>query len=269
MKPILKKLLFCIAQLLITAMLYAQDVTIDYQTWNPSNPPCNLFASATNVPSTINGVSGTTQHQTLIGQPVYNSVDKSVELDCGYNNGNPQGTKYRLSYSFKKGYIYRITVSAAEVINTLGTSYSPYLRLDITNTGGGGNIACNGTQIIIQNLSGSPLPLQVTGLSFLDHEFMFSSSSAAFSTLEVSAIPAIGGSGNTIRIRKITIVETAPTPTFTLPSTVNIPCGSTNPQTFTITNEYNSPGVTGYTWNLGASNGWLYNGSPAPATIST
>lgn len=73
----------------------------------------------------------------------------------------------------------------------------------------------------------------------------------------------------TFYIRKITIVETPPPPTFTLPATVNIPCGSTDPQTFTITNEYNSPGVTGYTWNLGASNGWLYNGSPAPATIST
>lgn len=66
-------------------------------------------------------------------------------------------------------------------------------------------------------------------------------------------------------VRKVQIVET---PVFNLsPSVVNIQCGSTTPQTFTASA---LSGVTNYTWNLGANNGWkLSNGSPAPATIST
>ncbi|TAG29824.1 MAG: hypothetical protein EAZ35_09375 [Sphingobacteriia bacterium] len=34
--------------LLINLIVVAQNVTINYQTWNPSSPPCNIFASATN-----------------------------------------------------------------------------------------------------------------------------------------------------------------------------------------------------------------------------
>ena len=54
-----------------------------------------------------------------------------------------------------------------------------------------------------------------------------------------------------------------------LPSTKTIPCGSSDSQTFTVTNEYSTPNVTNHLWNLGADNGWLYNGNPAPETIST
>lgn len=48
----------------------------------------------------------------------------------------------------------------------------------------------------------------------------------------------------------------------------SIPCGSTDPITFTI-NAGSITGISGYTWNLGATNGWLYNGSPAPSSINT
>lgn len=38
----------------------------------------------------------------------------------------------------------------------------------------------------------------------------------------------------------------------------------------TVTNVNNTPNVTNYTWNLGPTpNGWLYNGSAAPQTVST
>jgi hypothetical protein len=48
----------------------------------------------------------------------------------------------------------------------------------------------------------------------------------------------------------------------------SIPCGSTTPVTFTI-NASSLTGITGYTWNIGSPNGWLYNGSPAPSSINT
>lgn len=60
------------------ATLFSQNVTIDYAAWNPSSPPCNVFAAATNVPAVINGVAGTIQHQTQIGQPTYNTSGKFI-----------------------------------------------------------------------------------------------------------------------------------------------------------------------------------------------
>lgn len=112
---------------------HGQNVTIDYQAWNPASPPCNLFSSPTNVPATIDGSAGTIQHQTKIGQPEYSTSDKSVMLECNYNGGNPtEGTRYRLSYNFKKGYLYTITINAAEEIG-VSAPYQPWLSLEITN----------------------------------------------------------------------------------------------------------------------------------------
>ncbi|WPR71943.1 T9SS type A sorting domain-containing protein [Flavobacterium sp. NG2] len=54
-------------------------------------------------------------------------------------------------------------------------------------------------------------------------------------------------------------------PTFTLPvATKTIVCGATTPQTFAITNVYNSPNTT-YQWS---TSGWKYNGNPV-GTFST
>lgn len=58
-------------------------------------------------------------------------------------------------------------------------------------------------------------------------------------------------------------------PTFTLsPTTQTIPCGSTNPITFTMTNVYSSPGTLTYTWNVGS--GWANNsGVPVSGSFTT
>ena len=118
----LLKILFLACGTLLTATLFAQNVTINYQTWNPSSPPCNLFGTATNVPATINSSNSTIVHQTQIGQPQYSNTDQSVQMDCNYvNSSSILGTKYRLAYSFKVGYKYIITITAAEMINTAGT----------------------------------------------------------------------------------------------------------------------------------------------------
>lgn len=54
------------------------------------------------------------------------------------------------------------------------------------------------------------------------------------------------------------------------PASVAITCGSTTPVTYTVENVYSASGITDYTWNLGSTpNGWIYNGSPAPPSIST
>ncbi len=116
----------------------AQNVTIDYQTWNPSSPPCNIFGTAINVPAIVNGTNSTIEHQSLIGQPQLNASPKEIRLACQYVSASSSlGTKYRIDYDFKVGYKYYITVNAAQLNSTTGYSTGVYLRLDMTNTGGG------------------------------------------------------------------------------------------------------------------------------------
>lgn len=101
-KIILKLSVFLFCMLLITATSFSQDVTIDYAAWNPSSPPCDVFAAAINVPAVINGVAGTIQHQTQIGQPTYNTSGKFIQLECKYVNASSTlGTKYRIAYNLK------------------------------------------------------------------------------------------------------------------------------------------------------------------------
>ncbi|MCF6223438.1 MAG: T9SS type A sorting domain-containing protein [Flavobacteriaceae bacterium] len=57
-------------------------------------------------------------------------------------------------------------------------------------------------------------------------------------------------------------------PRFTLNyPTLTIPCSSSNPVTFEVTNVHNHPGNLSYQWSVGS--GWLYNGNTAPSSITT
>lgn len=59
------------------------------------------------------------------------------------------------------------------------------------------------------------------------------------------------------------------TPTFSIsPSSLQFTCGTGKTQTFTVTQSGSTTCGVSYVWNLGANNGWLYNGSPAPASIT-
>ncbi|WP_157232179.1 hypothetical protein [Hyalangium minutum] len=54
------------------------------------------------------------------------------------------------------------------------------------------------------------------------------------------------------------------------PASLSLVCGTTAAQRFSVSNPGNIAGVVSYVWDLGsANNGWLYNGSPAPAVITT
>jgi hypothetical protein len=107
----------------------------------------------------------------------------------------------------------------------------------------------------------------------MDYTFNWSSLSSLYHYLTVGAVCPISSQGNsqTILVQKITITETVsapPPPTFTATfSPTSVLCGSSTPVTFTAAGSNIPAGATvSYTWNLGANNGWLYNGSPAPAT---
>lgn len=183
--------------------------------------------------------------------------------------GVSKGARYRIAYNFKANYSYIIYVTAAAVENTLGFPTGPFLRLDVNNNGGGGSTGCNGPETVNYNAGGNPAAVKLSSDNFQEFQFVFPPLGTQ-PTLEVTAFPEINGGTKTVRIRKIRIVETPPAATFTItPSPIPIFCGIANPITLTINNMNNTPGVTGYTWNLGANNNWLYNGNPAPATIAT
>jgi len=258
--------------LLFSIRAISQNVVIDYQAWNPSGTTCNLFVNPTNVPAT-GTPSGTIEHQRKLGETVYNSSDLSIQIRTEYQTtgGVYKGGRYRIAYNFKAGYSYTIYITAAAVENTVGFPTGPFVRADINSIGGGGSTGCNGPETLNYNAGGSPAAVKLSSDVFLEYQLIFPQIGNQ-SNLEITAFPATDGGIKTVRIKKIRIVETPPPPTFTLsPSpTLDVPLGTNLPQTFTVTNVYNSPGVTSYEWNLGsASNGWTYNGSPAPQNIST
>lgn len=246
---------------------FAQTI-INYETWTGASG-CNIFASSTNVPATVNGNNATIAHLTAIGQPTYDNVNKSVNIDSRITGGQNEGTEYRITSTFKQGYSYIITITAARIMSQQ-TGPNVLLRLDMNNGGSGNNTTCNGTGVIDANGSGGlKQSLQIGSNSFSDYVFNYSALSAQQAYLMIAAIPPAGSVLQTILIRKIKIEELPPAASFSISSSVSsLACGATTPVTFTINNNNNTPGITGYTWDLGTTpNGWLYNGIPAPASI--
>lgn len=264
----MKKIILAIF-LLIETIAFAQNATIDYEAWNPTSQPCNIFGNSTNVPAT--GItSGSIAHRTRIGQPSYAATDLGILMRTEFvTTGNVnKGTSFIIDYNFKANYTYTITINAAANSNT---STNPFIRIDRNNNGGGGGNGCNGADNINANGGGNPAAVSIASTTFSNYSFGPFVQGSNQPSLEISAFAASNGGFKTIVIRKITIVETPPAPVFTItPSSVNIPCGTSTQQTFTVNNVNNSPGTLSYDWNLGtANNGWIYLGSPAPQTFTT
>jgi hypothetical protein len=247
--------------------VFAQNVTIDYEAWNPSNPTCSLFVSPVNVPA-AGAAGGTLEHQNRFGQVEYNTADKSLHFQTQYSAPQHRGEVFRIGYVFKVGFIYFIYVTASSATSST-SSQGPWIRIRHTNSGGAGGTACLGPENIDGNTGGNPASQQLNSSSFIELQFTMPAITTQASQLEVSGFPSLNGPSNTVRIKKIRIVEIPPPASFSVSSSISsMACGATAPVSFSIANTNNTTGITGYTWNLGAiPNGWLYNGSPAPASI--
>lgn len=225
-----------------------------------------IFTSNTSVAAT-NANNGEIIHRLTVGQVDNDATNHAVSFQSNNNSGTA-GSEYRIEYNFKQNYTYKIVVSAFSIHST--NTSDPYLRIRALNTTSTTS-SCSGYQIIDGSLTGGTVDYRTITTSPNNFTFNFPSVTANTSYLTIANIPS-ANVVQTIEITKITITETAPPPptaVFTLsPSNLNVPCGSTTAQTFTITNVNNTSGVTSYQWNLGANNGWLYNGSAAPSTIT-
>lgn len=238
--------------------VFSQTTSITYSNANLGSN-CNVFSSGVSV----NGVA----HQSRAGGVSY-SNGNGISLFTYPSGPTPGGSAYVIQYSFTSGFNYTVAITArgdnavalkATVVpnlnqfNTLSTSScTPDANVISYSTVGTGNIVSQ------------PPTINTT----------YTSSSFAGAGQPYLVIWATGGLANlsldALIISSVVITKTASSPSFTLPSITNVQCGS--PVTFTVTTASNpsNAAITNYTWNLGATpNGWLYNGSAAPQTVST
>jgi hypothetical protein len=242
----------------------AQTVTlINYQNWTPPPPAqCNVFGPT----QVVNG----REHLSTIGQPVYDAVNDAVVLVCSPVNGN-KGMEYQIAYPFKQGFKYTIRVNVGSNITT-PPQFPNYLRTELTSQGFNGLTTCNGMQAISNTTTGPKIIYKfINDDNYSDYDFIYPEQSSSSNFLRIAAVPATGTQQQIMYIRSVRIEETAVNPDLVLsPTQVNAACGTNVNQTFTVSNPYNASNITSYDWNLGsASNGWIYNGSPAPQFINT
>jgi hypothetical protein len=266
MNKINLKIILAVAIFFYSAKSFSQTTTtISYDaTSSLSTTKCNVFDPPVNV--------GGQLHTSVIGAATFSTAN-GLTLPTNYTNSTMKTKRsdYRISYPFKSGYTYRIDVTAFGYASN-STAY-PSLGAALFTAAG---LTYTSTSCVAGDISGFP-PLgsiiitQVNGTSTV-----YSPPSANFTSpsnydylvLEATC-QAAQDISDLLYIQKIKIIETPPI-SFTLPSSKSLSCGSTTAQTFTVTNVYGTTGITNYTWNLGsASNGWLYNGNPAPQTIQT
>ncbi len=184
---------------------------------------------------------------------------------------SPGGTAFVINYNFTPGFNFTVAITAiGKQSLLLKTSVVP-----------------NFNQFSTNNNSSCTTDPNVSGYQTVGYGQLSSATSTTTATYNIPQFSLPTGTsthpyliiwasgGNTdldvLSISQIVITKTA-LASFTLsPSTLPITCGITSTQTtFTVTNGNNTPNVTNHTWNLGsANNGWIYNGSPAPQTIST
>lgn len=257
-----KGLLSLLGILAISNFASSQTTTINYLTSGLSTTSCNVF----NPSATINGV----QHSAHAGGVTFNS-SSGIGLSTSPQASPPAGTAYVINYNFTPGYNYNISITAvgnsalmlkASVVPNFNqfpsqgtSSCSPDASISGYNTVGIGQFS----SITTLTTATYNIPqFAVPGSSIYPYLIIWASGGLPSLTQDI------------LRISQVVITQTA-IATFELsPISLTIPCGSTTTQTFTVTNVNNTPNVTDHIWNLGSgNNGWLYNGSPAPQSIST
>ncbi|HEY5461894.1 MAG TPA: T9SS type A sorting domain-containing protein [Hanamia sp.] len=258
--------------ILLCTNAYTQNV-INYTTssLNTGNS-CNVF----NVSPPVS-VSGFV-HYPVSGGAIfgtYGGSAKYLQLNASYNSSPSSnlGTAYAISYPFTTGFTYTTKVNAAFGGGN-GATY-PTIQFGIlqslpnpnyTNATACGDVNEN----YWDDIGGIPFGPYITVSQSGNYTYTAQSFVAPSGYNFLYVLINSFGTPNipvVALLNSITITKTANLPLT--PATLPIQCGNTTAQTFTVSNPYSIPGIQSYTWNLGASNGWLYNGSAAPATITT
>ena len=263
--------------LLFSVKVISQNATINYSSTsnnnlsNISNCPtcCNVFNQSGNNPA-VGGYA----HWPISGGAIYNGTSIEMQTRKSIQPLVDNGTAYGIAYPFKTGYNYVISIDLGYSANP--TTAFPKITLSTRQTLPNANdsdpISCGPVSrskfvYSIGTIIKEILPDVSTKKTYATDPFSVNSQQ------NYLALTVSDGGANitTALIFKVSITESAPSPSFSLASSISsIQCGATTPVNFTVTNSGSSTTVSGFSWNLGsASNGWLYDGSVAPATITT
>lgn len=241
--------------------LTAQSVIISYE-YASLGSNCNVFAS----PVTHEGY----MHKTNIGFPNYvsNPFDAIFLETAIHTSSEHKVEQYSIAYNFKVGYSYTIRVYGMATIG----AYAPLIGLSLSQTDGGTNSSttCNGPQNFpVANTVNYAKATLGGSWAWSNNIINNVTMDDNYSYLLVAAFPSVGMTGTqNVRVRKIQIIESEPPFTLSTP-TIPVTCGSSRTETFTVYNPNNVANITGYTWNLGANSGWMYNGNAAPSSFTT
>lgn len=254
--------LLCLCAYMIPST-YAQVTTISYKGAPLTPGSCNVFNTSTL--ATIGGHI----HRPVAGGAYYNVLG-GIELRTSWNiaTTSQYGTAYAIEYPLLAGHSYSITITAASN-GPAGTSpvpmyanfYSTLPDPNLTNPAACGPVA-NSNYSVVQSAYSLNVP---PGSAQLPYGFPPYTPGTNKNGFTILAAPALGTTGIVqVTITKVTIAETI---AFNMiPTTINKVCGTALYQPVGV-KEIVSGAV--YNFILGANNGYTYNGSPAPAIIST
>lgn len=249
--------------------IFAQTTvsTIDYTTNVLPKTSCNVFNVA--APYKVGGYT----HFPVAGGAGYDGANIVLQSQNSNTSTSNLATAYAIAIPFKASYTYSFQFNAKGISGGGNNGTFPYINVSLFSTLPDPNITNPTACGAVAAGSWGGLQTNTLGGFYVSQNYAnynISNYTAPTSATSYLIILAYGGDSviNSTLISKIQITEVAPV-SFTLPASVNISCGSVTPQVFTVTNVSGTTGVTGYTWNLGPNNGWLYNGVPAPSTILT
>ncbi|PSL28113.1 PKD domain-containing protein [Chitinophaga ginsengisoli] len=264
MKP---KFLFLVGVMLLSLHTFSQTTqhTIHYANTGLTND-CNVFNTSTPV-----SIDGYKHYPVYGGAGIFNNT---LLLKCqnGTSSATKLGAAYAIEYPFKSGYLYRITGRAWKAAGQPTTgipqlAFTTYTTLPTPVSGT--PTACDA---IRQSFWGSMLLDSRSAVPLNDSQdeqvFCEFNADQDFNYLSVLSWGGASNMYTLAAISEITITEIAPR--FTLsPTSLTKDCGQPLSQLFQVTDVNSVGGITSYVWHLGPTpNGWLYNGQPAPDSIT-
>lgn len=209
------------------------NTTIDYAFESLSTTSCNVFDTVTKVDNI--------EHLTALGRPRY--TDNSILLQCDKNNSTTvKATIYSIKFSFKTGYTYKISVNCKGEIPG-GSGFFPYVGLKISDVNGGTDVGtdCSGPpNYSFQNANTFNYGVQSSSYAW-SNNLINSTITQNSNYLLIGAFPSnttsTGNSGS-VYIRKIQIIETAPSPSCTPVSglSLNVPANTCTSGSFSVNN---------------------------------
>ena len=261
MKKKLTKTIATVVLTLISSLSFSQVSYYMNYAYFTGSTSCNVFNLIN--PPVIGGLA----HYPLSGgvEVIGSAIDLKEEIGTGPTN---LGTAFAIKFPFKKGYVYTVNINATKASSDALSAPMITLSLfnvlpnpDLTDAYGCGPVGDNYWTPAI----GKPVGNSYLGPGGVTIPFTGDNN---YSYLSILATQGSSTAITDLEITSITITESVAISLS--PASVAISCGTPLTQTFTAVNTNNVIGINNYTWNLGtAPNGWQYNGSPAPASITT